>query len=51
MTLPRPGRFSPDDPEEQKARARLTEGKKRIMREVGKVTVKIPFSYNGKGKQ
>jgi hypothetical protein len=46
----RPGRHSPDNPEEQLAQAKLVEGEK-PPEKVVKVKLKGGFSYNGKGKQ
>jgi len=46
----RPGRHSPDDPEEQLAQAKLVEGEPKPEKTVVKVKLKGGFSYNGKGK-
>ncbi len=46
----RPGRHSPDDPEEQLARAKLEQGKPEKPKEVVKIKSRGKFSYNGKGR-
>jgi len=45
----RPGRHSPDNPEEALAQAKLVQGEK-PEKTVVKVKLKGGFSYNGKGK-
>ncbi len=47
----RPGRHSPDDPEEKLARAQLEQGKKKLPgKEVVTIKARGKFSYNGKGR-